>query len=429
MDVNKYMIINNILQQTKDQTEIERKQDALKRLDFYNGLQTPYVYDRLAKHFSDPDKFSLCSLNIVKKIIDAKSAVYVRDAKRQVSSAKDHTLYSNIQHQSNMGLRMRQANRLSKLLGTVLLKIVYRNKQIDFDIITPDICEVETGISPNDLRSVTITYYPADGKVQEVEHSKWTKDKIYRLDYKYNVISSMDNPYKILPFVPIHADLPISDFWGYPGDSIISMQETINERLVDLAYVLRMQSFSIPVIKGGNSQLDAFDPGLAINLSQDSDSGFRFESPKSPIAQVINAIDYLIRELAVVEGLPASYLSSKPTERKSGYAMLVQNKELQEIRDNDIDLFKVYEQQVFDAIKQVWNNHNQNKFGDSTLKVNFFDPAQVDAENKADYWEKMVNLGVLSPIDIIQKLDPDLSREEAEQKFLANSATQGVKQE
>jgi hypothetical protein len=32
----------------------------------------------------------------------------------------------------------------------------------------------------------------------------------------------------------------------------------------------------------------------------------------------------------------------------------------------------------------------------------------------------MVEMGVYSPIDLIQKLDPDLSREEAEQKFEEN---------
>jgi hypothetical protein len=234
------------------------------------------------------------------------------------------------------------------------------------------------------------------------------------------VISSVDNPYQFLPFVPIFAELPISDFWVYPGDTVISMQELINERLVDLAYALRMQSFSIPVVKGAAGTVNYFDPGQAISLNSDPDSDFKFASPNGPIPAVVNAIDYLIRETATMEGLPASYLSSKPTERKSGYALLVQNKELQEIRDNDIDLFKIYEQQVFKAIKTVWDTHQTPKFGDSTLKVNFFDPESVNSENKSDFWGKMVEMGVYSPIDLIQKLDPDLSREEAEKKFEEN---------
>jgi hypothetical protein len=411
----------------KMQAEADRKAEAVKRLDFYHGNQTPYVYDRLSNHFSDPDKFSLASLNIVKKIVDAKSAVYIRDATRTLSSKKDHDLFKGIQKSCGLGLRMRQANRLAKLCGTVLLKVVYRNGKIDLDILTPDILDVETGVSPMDLRAVVITYYPADGKVTEVEYSRWTPETIQRLDYKGNVISSVDNPYQFLPFVPIFAELPISDFWVYPGDTVISMQELINERLVDLAYALRMQSFSIPVVKGAAGNVNYFDPGQAISLNSDPNSDFKFAAPNGPIPAVVNAIDYLIRETATMEGLPASYLSSKPTERKSGYALLVQNKELQEIRDNDIDLFKIYEQQVFETIKQVWNVHNSSKFGDSLLKVNFFDPSVVDSENKSEFWSKMVEMGVYSPVDLIMKLDPDLSREEAEQKYKNNIAFKGVK--
>src|SRR6056297_1958038 len=83
----------------KTMAEADRKSEALKRLDFYHGNQTPYVYDRLSKYFSDPDRFSLASLNIVKKIIDAKSAVYIRDAKRKASTEKDNRLYKQIQKQ------------------------------------------------------------------------------------------------------------------------------------------------------------------------------------------------------------------------------------------------------------------------------------------------------------------------------------------
>jgi len=53
-----------------EKSEFERKEKARKLLDFYHDQQLVYVYERLQKHFSDPDKFSLASLNIVRKIID-----------------------------------------------------------------------------------------------------------------------------------------------------------------------------------------------------------------------------------------------------------------------------------------------------------------------------------------------------------------------
>jgi hypothetical protein len=387
-------------------------------------LQLPYVQDRLELHFSDVTKFSPTSLNIVKKVIDAKSQIYQRDAERIVSTKRDQELYDKAQEQCALGLRMRQANRLSKLCGVVLLKVVYGRTfdQIDIDLITPDICTVETGKSPKDVRSVTISYYPADGKVSELKHVRWTPGSIQTLDYNFNVTSTESNPYGFLPFVPVWSELPVNDFWIYPGDSLISTQEAINEKLTDLIYILRLQGFSIPVLKGTTSEIGTFDPGQAVALPDSQHADFKFEAPNSPIKEVIESIDYLIRQIAVTEGLPASYLADKPSTRKSAAALVEQSKELQEIRANDIDLYKIYERQVFEVIKQVWNYHNSNKFGDSTLKVNFYDPSQVSSEDKAEFWSKMVELGIYSPVDVIQKLDPDLSKDDAEQIYKNNKS-------
>jgi hypothetical protein len=241
------------------------------------------------------------------------------------------------------------------------------------------------------------------------------------MDYNMNVVSTESNPYQRLPFVPIWSELPISDFWIYPGDSLISTQEAINEKLTDLVYILRLQGFSIPVIQGAVSELATFDPGQAVSLPKDGD--FKFASPNSPIKEVIEAIDYLIRQIAVVEGLPASYLADKPSTRKSAAALMEQSKELQEIRANDVALYKHYERQIFNVIKMVWNYHNSEKFGDkSELKVNFADPAQTDMDNKAEFWAKMVELGALSVPDIIKKMDEDLSDDEAYKQFIENQS-------
>lgn len=411
-------------------SDYERKEKALKLLDFYHDQQLPYLYDRLAKNFSDPDRFSLASINIVKKIIDGLSTVYISDAKRIVQGNKqDQELFDRVAYDASLGLKMKQANRFSKLLGTCLLKVVFRNGRIALDLITGDICDVETGASPEDLKSITITYYPESGKQQEVTYSKWTPERVYRLDYQKNVISSVANPYQILPFIPVWDSFPISDFWIEKGDSLLAVQEAVNEKLTDLIYILRLQGFSVPVSKGSNAEFKTLDPGTALNLPQDGD--FSFEAPNSPIKATLDSIDYLIKTTAISYGLPASYLSNKPSERKSGVSRLIENKELSEKRLDDIELFRRYEQELFQVIKTVWNTHNQTKFSDKCyLKIDFAEPQSFSISEQAQSWALLMDYGVYSPVDLIQKLNPDLSEEEARQKFEENkTAKQGVKQE
>jgi len=414
----------------QEKAEYERKEKCRKLLDFYHDEQLPYIYERLKKHFSDPDKFSLASLNIVRKIIDATATVYFLDARRTVS--KDQDTFDNIKEGANLGLKMKQANRLSKLTGTVLVKVVYRNNRIELDLITGDIADVETGESPEDIQSVTVCYYPESGKWDEVFYSKWTAESVSRLDYNLNVVSYMENPYGTLPFCPVWDSLPLADFWNTKGDSLVSVQEGINEKITDLLYILRLQGFSVPVTKGSSAEIGILDPGHALNIPADAD--FTFEAPNSPIKSTLDTIDFLIRQTAVSYGLPASYLSSKPSERKSGIARLIENAELQEKRADDIALFKKYETEVFEKIKVVNNQHSDKKISpDATLDVQFAEPRSVNIQEQAQAWETLMEKNVLSPIDCIQKLNPELTRKEAEQIYQynkkLNSPDQGVKQE
>lgn len=425
---NKNQTVKYTLDIAQQKANYERKEKALKLLDFYNDSQLPYLYDRLARNFSDPDRFSLASINIVRKIIDGLSTVYVKAAKRIVQgNQQDQELFKQVEYDASLGLKMKQANRFSKLLGTVLLKVVFRNGRIALDLITPDIADVEVGSSPEDLKSVTITYYPESGKQNEVEYSKWTPERVYRLDYQKNVISSVANPYQILPFIPIWDSLPISEFWLERGDSLLAIQEAINEKLTDLVYILRLQGFSVPVSKGSNSEFSMLDPGTALNLPQDGD--FSFEAPNSPIKATLDSIDFIIKTCAISYGLPASYLSNKPSERKSGVSRLIENKELSEKRLDDIELFRKYEQQTFQVIKTVWNKHNQAKFSDKAfLKIDFAEPQSFSISEQAQSWALLMDYGVIDPVDLIQKLNPDLSQEEAQKKFNENkTALSGAK--
>jgi hypothetical protein len=426
---------NNIVQESYnlalEKSDFERKEKARKLLDFYHDQQLVYVYERLQKHFSDPDKFSLASLNIVRKIIDGLSAVYIEDAKRVVS--KDQTKFDQIQTKAKLGIKMKTANRLSKLLGTILLKVVYRNNKIELDLITPDICDIKTGDSPEDIQSVTITYYPESGKRNEVTYTRWTDTNITYLNYHKQETGIADNPYGILPFIPIWDSLPIADFWVEKGDSLLSVQESINEKITDLMYILRLQGFSVPVTSGSNSEIGILDPGQALNLPEGAD--FNFRAPNSPIKSHLDTIEFLIRNTAISYGLPASYLSSKPSERKSGLSRLIENKELAEKRQDDIALFRSYESQTFDCIRAIHNHHNlTNKIApDAEFKVDFAEPKNLNLNEQAQSWTMLIDKNAMSAIDVIQRLNPDLSRKEAEQVYLynlkINSSVQDVKQE
>ncbi len=399
----------------------QRKVEAEKRLDYYQSNQADYIIETLNEHFAHPERLTPVFVNLTRKIIDNLAMVYCEPAQRQVDGTeRDRELYTEIAKTAGFNLVMKQASKLTKLLKTILIRPVWRNGQIDLDILTGEILDVETGDSPRDLKKVMVTDYPANGKLDEITYSLWTPETWQRLDYRGNVLESTPNPYKRLPFIPLWDSLPIDNFWVPGGQDIIDAQSTINERLTDLCYTLRLQGFGVPVLKSNDSgKLGVIDldvgPGTAVNLPADSDADFKYEATEAPIEEIVAAIEFIIKQTAIANGLSAHSLTADPVN-ESGVAKIVSNGELQEKRQDDIELFRQYEHNLFDLTKTVWNTHVPGKkfSEDATLKIDFAEINSPTLEmDEADKWDRLIQMGQASMVDFAMARNPDLTRDQA----------------
>jgi hypothetical protein len=410
-------IINSIYNQAQSHADQLRKGDTEKRLSFYHDDQTTYTLEALSKHFTDVTKFTPTHINVTKKIINNLATTYIQDAQRFVigGSEADQALFDQIAEDASLGIKWKMASRYVKLLKTILLRPVWRYGRIDIDILTGDILDVETGETPEDLKSVMITHFPENGKIEEIEYSLWTASTVKRLDYRGNVISSDINPYQILPFVPVFDYPPCGAFWLEGGDDIISAQEAINQALTDLLYVVRLQGFGQSIIKGAGNSEAPLQVGPATTIELPPEGDFRYESTKAPIKQVVDFIDYIIKQTAIANGLSSSTLATNPTQQ-SGVSKLVDNSELREMRRSDIALFNVYEKQLYELIKIVWNTHSTGpKLSESSrLKVDFYEvKISSDPLIQSQTWQILLGIGAIGLADVVIERNPDLSREQA----------------
>jgi len=394
-----------------------RKTATAKRLDFYHDVQVDYIIERLALYFTNYTKLTPYFVNIVKKVINNLAMVYAQDSVREVEGTdRDREIFKEVTETASLPLKMKMASRYTKLLKTILIRPLWRQGKLDLDLLTGDILDVVCGDSPEYLQSLLITHYPESLKQDQIEYSHWTPEEISRLDYRGNVIAQEENPYKVLPFIPLWDRCPTTDFWLSGGDDLIYAQEGINEKLTDLLYIMRMQGFGVGWLKkdgpsGGNMVID---PGTLIELPIDGALGY--ESQQAPIKDILEAIDFLITQTAISNGLSVSSLSTKVV-RESGVAKTQQKQELTELRREDIILWTKYERQLFDMIKVVWNTHNPGRkiSNEAKLKADFYEPKEIiSAKDRAETWEKLKALGVISSVDVAMERNPDLkSRKEA----------------
>ena len=414
-------VVQKMFKEAAEKETRERKDDTIKCLSFYHDEQESYIIEQLEKHHADPDAFTPVFFNVCKKIINQLSMVYMADATREVDGTdQDKAIFNKIVDSSNLNLKMKTASRYTQLLKTICLRPIWRQGKMDLDIITGDILDVETGDSPEHLERVMVTHYPQSGESKDIEYSLWDAETYRRMDYNGNTLESAQNPYQIIPFVPIWASYPATgSFWAAGGNDLISVQSTINQKLTDLMLVLEYQGFGVPVAKGlptgGRLQIG---PNTAVEI-ENPEGSFEFQKTNAPIQQILNSIEFLAKNLAISNGLSAASMSVKPTQ-ESGLSRISGSAELTELRKDQISLFGRYERQLFNMFRTVWNAHNPTKkiSENARLKIDFFDPRPVMSPDKqAELWAAELAMGTISRTDILMLKNPDLSKEDAINKL------------
>lgn len=410
--------------EVQSQFTTQRKNEAIKRTDYYHSEQDSYTFENMQTWMSEPDKLRPLQINIVRKVIDNLAMVYFKPAKRNIDGTdRDQQLFVDIAKDSALDMTLKQASKFTKLHKTALLRVVWRNGKLEIDILTPDIVDVVTGDSPKDLRKVMVTNWPDTGKAEDVTYSLWSAESFQLLDWRGNVIETEPNPYKALPFVPCWDSLPTDSFWVKGGGDLISAQDAINEKLTDLMYIIRQQGFGVGYIKSGNhgpSGMGTLDtvqanPGSFVVLPTDQNSEIGFVSPEAPIQEVWETIQAIIQQAAIANGLSAHSLTAQPVS-ESGISKIVSNNELMEKRQDDIDLWRRYEVRLFDLVKLVWNTHNPGKkFSDNAeLTIDFAEIKQPSQEiEQSEKWQTLIDAGQASSVDWAMARNPDLSRDEA----------------
>ena len=127
MTINYESAIRESIQKAKLYKSQERRKEVEQLLNFYTGTNT----EKYIEGFFSPDIYSdipIYKMNITKKFIDKMSRVYVPKTIRKFSG-QENPLYSSLT--PNKNVRMKHVERMTNLLGTPALRIVWNDWQED----------------------------------------------------------------------------------------------------------------------------------------------------------------------------------------------------------------------------------------------------------------------------------------------------------
>jgi hypothetical protein len=387
-----------------------RKDECSRRLRYYFDEQSQETLRLIARRWSRPEDFRLFSINVVRSIINRRANTY-RIQPRRAFVGVDQAAMDALYRAANVDAVLKKASRYTKLCKAGMLQVGFSEATgtPTLNVLTPNVLDVIYS-DPERPDRVIITHNAT--RAEDVTYSDWTAGSFHHLNYR-GAPRRLDgnpgnaNPYGVLPFVPLFDRLPDDQFFLPGGDDLIEAQDAVNVALANLWRSVETQAHGQAWATGiSANEVLQFGPDRAITLPQGGQFGFA--SPNSPIASILSAIEFVLRQTAATHGVGSDVFDlSKVAE--SGSAKHAGRIDLKEERLDDIAMWRVAEARLFEVLKAVVNVHTPGTIPEgASVSVDFAElQDQLTESEQLENTRAKIELGLWSPADALMALNPD----------------------
>ncbi|WP_426025232.1 hypothetical protein [Brevundimonas sp. TSRC1-1] len=384
---------------------------------FFDDKQDETTLALIRRRFANPESFRVFNVNIVKKIVSRRATAYQTPPVRTFDGW-DQAAAAALYQEANIDAVMKRASKLTKLHKTTALQVVWtEDRGLQVRVHTPNILDAEW-IDPEHPSRIVVTHSASDPA--KTTYADWSASTYQRRNFNGHPVpvpgnANGVNPYGILPFVPLFDRLPDADFFLPGGDDLMGAQKALNVGLTNLWRAVELQSHGQAVAKGlPIGDPIATGPDKVILLPKDGE--FSYAAPNTPIPDILEALEFLMRSTAATNDCTADVLDLSKTA-ESGSAREAQRIDLKEARLDDIALWRGYERRLFEVIKRVINTHRPGTIPETaSVRADFTELQDnlTESEVLANLKER-AELGISSPVDALMTLNPDgyTTREDA----------------
>ena len=445
--------VRRSLEQAKRQADRARRELASVLLDYYHNDMADDSTDVLGNVFAHPEEKLFVAVNPIRKMVQTKAQMFQEDPEVMISTDgeepndPDQELWDHIVERGQWYDGLRDADAMVKLLGTVHLypRPLDEDGYLDLAIVTPDVTQVVQ--RPDAPHRAAAILYKAFHRVETVvtagreEWVVWYPDWHFTVDEDGGYIKApgrkdTENPYKLIPLLKLDDRRPKANhYFGTGALDMLTVNRAVNAMLVALAH---------GEINSGWVQMLLRNVPKELAKKMGPDSPFVVEGQKegdipagmeglhlaSDLDKMRGAIQFLIEQAVLLNNVPPQeFRTDAPTE--SGFAKMVQRLPLLEERKRDVPKWRRNMKGLFRIVKAVWNYEItrpefevdpafKRPFSDkSELLVDFIDPVFPESElEKLERYDKAIDMGLLSRVDAMIRVNPDLDEDAAKAKLL-----------
>lgn len=479
LDITDLQVVTRLISEISSSEEIDRKRDSFNSYQIYSGNVIPYVKAELKRVRPKAwTSYTVSDISVSRMITDKLGCAYKQMPHRSVvnesdSNTKDDDkteILQEIYFQAKADRQFKEFDRTLNRERHALMWLTYRLDKEKYELMSlqPYEYSVVRDKDFGDLKAVILQYpdstitheaqkgdgfstliadNQADSAAQSKVYALWTDThhvvvKVYsrevrgaRGKIKVNVDfvpmpenPQMINPIGILPFVYISKDNAVD----YPTTSPLAQQTvTFNAMWSELLTSANIQGSGQLIVKYPEEmqgKIDNLTHGLtsAIELPQSSTpnaapTDATYISPSPDLnGQKDSYLSYL--KLVLSEnGIASSQgLDGGVEQFSSGLERLIAQADVQSIIQENQNTYYVHLEKHLFKILKAWEVANQkNRFADNDYLIVKFEKPKVmisDSEILTNI-EKMFQLGIIEKWEMLQKIDPNLTDDEARDKL------------
>ena len=410
-------IIKDSLTNFKEEQAKARREEVRKFLDYYSGSLT----DQYIEGYFKSDAFQEIphyNTNIVKKFVNRMSKIYTIGAKRNVNDK-----YVDLSSVKNA--RMKQMERMTRLLGTCATYVMYDEMEERFEY--RPIYYFEPYFGDNPYKPEAIVYPLMHGHAdlsdtKELMYAYWDKDTHIKFDESDSGNIFVGSNLGVLPFVFTHREEQLDSFFVEGASDLVSANEHINITMTEMQLGLRFQMFGQPVVTGLISDNANVRAGSDEILTLPEGSNYDIVSPEGNVRDVIENIKWQIELVALNNHLFVTFAQSGG-EVPSGISLMIKDLERHEDFIDDKELYRQYEKDFYKVEYALSQTNNLGLPEPSQFKVDFSEVEYpMTTQDKIMLNEYKLKHNLTTQAELLADENKDLTIEDAIQVIADNKS-------
>ena len=410
-------IIKKSITNAKLLTQKKRRDWVRRLLNYYGGNAT----NQYIENYFTADAFReipCYNANFTRRFINKMSRIYTVGANRNVNKQYDQLTIKK-------DARMKHVERMTRLMGTVATQVIYKEIYgepcFDYRPIYYFNVHLKDPFTPSAIMYPLLMQPDDVSYVEKCEWAYWDESIYAHYDEDGNIIEEYEHGYGILPFIFTHREEQIDEFFVDGANDIVDCNEQVNIAMTEMQLGLRFQMFGQPFMTGVDSDKRIERAGSDQIIDLPEGATFGIVSPAGNIESVIENIKFQVDLVAQNNHLYVQF-AQDGGETPSGIALKIKDLERFEDYQDDIELWRMYEHELYYVEKEI-AAFNNIKLPEK-LKLDFNEPEYPKTVNDQILLdEHRLKHHMLDEVDLLMEYNNDLSRKEAEKIIEKNKET------